>query len=49
MNHLKTIHESSTSLENTHDYKMFFKNQGRNEFWQQFQEQSLPLKDVWQP
>ena len=31
------------------DNKMFFKNQGHNEFWWQIQGQFSVLEDVWKP
>jgi len=29
--------------------KLFFKDQGYNQFWEQIKGKSLALKDIWQP
>jgi len=49
MNNLNLFNDFQGRRKIFKNNKMFFKNQGHNEFWYLIQGQFLALKDVWQP
>ena len=49
MNNLKTFKNFQGRRQTFKENEMFFKDQGRNKFWQQIQGQFLAHKDIRQP